>query len=781
MSLIPEEIANNIATHYQNGDFSSPDHNGDPELKNNPEFYEKVGTQLLGDYYNNRTAFPYQWTLRRSFGELRLYASGTPPEDKYIDQVVNYKRQDKSGRKSFVNISWAPTGITGKVVKAFKGIAQEINYDVKVNATDAESFLEKKQELNYQKIRNSPVWQRFEQTMKKAGVKVDERPLFSDEQEQQLFAEAGGLKLGYEIALEAFILNVLRDSKFKYIKDQLIEDIFVLGVSACQDYMEGEQVMARWVDPEFMIARYSRYKDYRNIDIAGEQRIMTVGMLRRETNLSDKDILMLIQQYNTKNLWGRSYNSDALYAYNYFESDNWRTVAQIGIPVLDFEFISSDVQKYTSVRRAKEGNLVYKDVPYDYELSAEQEGKGKKVDTKYTEFRYKAKLIMGTTIVFDYGRDTDIHRQGEAGNKRANLSYHIYDTKEKSAVETIIPLEDEINIATFKQRDALAKLPPPPGLAIDNAAFENITIGGIKMDTPDMLQMFGDLGYLIVNSLDEFGKPSLGAQSTPVKPLFTNDAFASHFRIYFELIEQKMKQIADFTGINDLVTGSQSTTNQGLGLNKISVQGTYNILAPTFRGYESLLENLGQSIVGRAQELAATNKLKVEYQGLGKFMLDTLELGDEISTKEFDVFTEALPSGQEKQQLLVDLTELQKLKQAGGKGGITIDDAIVIKRQITLGNVKLAELLLSKAVKKTEKKEQQTAERLQKQNGDIQTQSAQAAEQGKRQTALLDHELKIKELQAESRLKRGEDLNQGEIDADLIRIKAEYTEKPQTK
>lgn len=107
MSLLPEELVGKIDSYYEKGDFYQPNHDKNPKEKLSGKFFAQVGNYLLHQYFNNRAAFPYSWpSTKRSFSELRAYAAGKPPLEKFIEEARQCNVTDKQGnRKAFVNIS----------------------------------------------------------------------------------------------------------------------------------------------------------------------------------------------------------------------------------------------------------------------------------------------------------------------------------------------------------------------------------------------------------------------------------------------------------------------------------------------------------------------------------------------------------------------------------------------------------------------------------------------------------------------------------------------------
>ena len=91
----------------------------------------------------------------------------------------------------------------------------------------------------------------------------------------------------------------------------------------------------------------------------------------------------------------------------------------------------------------------------------------------------------------------------------------------------------------------------------------------------------------------------------------------------------------------------------------------------------------------------------------------------------------------------------QRINLAIQSGQITLADAIMLEN---LENMKYAEVMLAYKIKQNEEDKQKKAMEMQQMNGQIQMQSAQAAEAAKQQTLQMEINLKSQYLQLEKQL-----------------------------
>jgi hypothetical protein len=91
----------------------------------------------------------------------------------------------------------------------------------------------------------------------------------------------------------------------------------------------------------------------------------------------------------------------------------------------------------------------------------------------------------------------------------------------------------------------------------------------------------------------------------------------------------------------------------------------------------------------------------------------------------------------------------RRIEQAIQSNQITLADAMMIEN---LENLKYAEVLLGYRIKKNQEETQQRAMEAQQMNGQIQQQSAMAAEQAKQQTLQMEAQIKMQVIQMEKQL-----------------------------
>ena len=744
-----------------------PSHDVDPSLKSEKEFNLMMAEAMLSEHFNNRGWAAYGFPENsngRCFAELRLYADGTPPITKYQNRLS--LGEDKN--KSFLNISWQPTGITEKYVRVLTGIGMQMDYEPKALAIDPASQEDKKKEIAYYKLRNTDKFKALQSAMKSIGVNVDDRePL--DEAQIETLKQTGGFKLGYEIAMMAALKDTMRRSKMDNIRDKVLRDLITLNHAAVKTYIEGTRVMIRYVDPANLIARYSQYNDFRNADYAGEIRFMTIGELRRETSLTEEELSNIAKKYINSDKTPEV-TLETVTTYDYRAKNG--AIDNLTVAVLDAEYITTDIKKFTSNYR-KEGNLHFKERSFDYELSDRQKKRGVILEEKRIEYRYKFKHILGTKIVFDQGKDTMIHRKGEKGYKRATLTYNMYRVDGRSIVESIIPIEDDINIATYKLRDAIAKMIPPPGVAINVNSIADIDVTDERNKYQSAMDLLMMTGAIPIKFAGDYSDYSINNHQTPIIPI--GDSTYRFMEQQINYIRYLQEEIRSVTGVNEFVDTSVSDPRTGLGVMKAAIASTNNSLNPIFKGVKDLYYQLFDTCKTRVQQLASTGEIEVAYEGLGGATIQTLVLGKDFAERQFRINIEPLPTQQERDELMMQIKELERYRAQNGRGGITPADALLANRLIMNGELDHARLILTQAQERTIQQDMALAERQQRVTGEIQQQSAIVSEEEKRKTIDMQLRADLAKIKLESELKKGEIITQGRVDMEMEKMKEKLT------
>jgi hypothetical protein len=178
-------------------------------------------------------------------------------------------------------------------------------------------------------------------------------------------------------------------------------------------------------------------------------------------------------------------------------------------------------------------------------------------------------------------------------------------------------------------------------------------------------------------------------------------------------------------GISEYKDGSSVPVKTGLGVMQNAITASNNATEYIYDGYSILMEQTCQKISMMIWDLVIFKAVKFkEFEGYDANVMDMT----------FDVKVRLLPDDKDKAELL------QLMNTALQAGAITYEQVFKIKH---IEDTKLAELYLSRSMKKAKKEAEQAAQQNSQMNAQIQQQSSQAKMQQDAQLFQLESQGKI--------------------------------------
>jgi hypothetical protein len=716
-----------------------PDENIDPKRKTEKPFllqYCRAAYSAYGD-----TPFgSIGWRSRDKYEWVKTYARGSQTIDRYKKVLT----PDQDPTNNTLVVDWSVLPIIPKFRRIALGLLEKQNWDVQIDPIDPLAQTELEQQITMMKMKASMRELQKEVMGEQAEIPA---PIQPGEGEPE---DIDGIKI-YEIGLrhktameaEQAIELTFSQNDYESQRRQTLQDLFDYGVSAYKDYRDGELVGFRRVDPRRLILSYCTYPDFRDLRYAGEILEVPVAQVIQMSNgeLTNEDIEM-IYKYASTNQWRPSTPVGNAYYGSY--SDFWNRGK---VQVLDLEIISAD-ELVREERIDRRGNTIFGRASYD-----DYNNKKDKYKRKQVQGVYRAKWIVGTDIIFDYGKQYDIKRD-PVNMARAKSSYHInacdfFDMKTFSRMEAIIPYADAIQLAYYRLQHEL-NTSVPKGFNINLAALEEVSLsgGGQTMKPSDIIDLYLQRGVLVSRSTTFDGRPNPPA----IQELQggTGGAIAE----YWNLINQNLDMIRQTLGLNELTDGSTPNPKLLTTVAQLAASGTNNALSDIIYSDKQITQSLSEAIIIRIQDIVRTTNGDAIAESLGRGTVDLLKVSPDITKYTFGISIVDKPTAEEKAKL----DEL--IKVALQQGQLDISDVI---RLNNIQNIKQAELFLAYKVRKNMERKQQEALQMQQQNGQIQQQSAMAAEQAKQQTAQLQAQIDIQLVQAKA-----------EMEAKLIELRGQF-------
>jgi len=716
-----------------------PDENIDPKRKTEKPFllqYCRAAYSAYGD-----TPFgSIGWRSRDKYEWVKTYARGSQTIDRYKKVLT----PDQDPTNNTLVVDWSVLPIIPKFRRIALGLLEKQNWDVQIDPIDPLAQTELEQQITLMKMKATMREAQKEVMGDKVSMPNDIMP---GEGEPE---DIDGIKI-YEIGLrhktameaEQAVELTFSQNDYESQRRQTLQDLFDYGVSAYKDYRDGDLVGFRRVDPRRLILSYCTYPDFRDLRYAGEILEVPVAQVIQMSNgeLTKEDIDM-IYKYASTNQWRPSTPVGNAYYGSY--SDFWNRGK---VQVLDLEIISAD-ELVREERIDRRGNTIFGRASYD-----DYNNKKDKYKRKQVQGVYRCKWIVGTDIIFDYGKQYDIKRD-PINMARAKSSYHInacdfFDMKTFSRMEAIIPYADAIQLAYYRLQHEL-NTSVPKGFNINLAALEEVSLsgGGQTMKPSDIIDLYLQRGVLVSRSTTFDGR-----QNPPAITELqggTGGAIAE----YWNLINQNLDMIRQTLGLNELTDGSTPNPKLLTTVAQLAASGTNNALSDIIYSDKQITQSLSEAIIIRVQDIVRTTDGVALADSLGKGTVELLKVSPDITRYTFGISIVDKPTAEEK-------TKLDELiKVALQQGQLDISDVI---RLNNIPNIKQAELFLAYKVRKNMERKQQEALQMQQQNGQIQQQSAMAAEQAKQQTAQMQAQIDIQLVQAKA-----------EMEAKLIELRGQF-------
>ena len=734
---------------------SKPDGTNKKYLSKEKNFYLAFAQYVWGQYRTGYCYQPYGHVSRHAGGvgrrvsmeEIRLYSQGRQSEVRYMELLNDY--DDKGD--GYMNISTDIVKILPKFIDIVLGKLADYKPTPNTIAVDPAASLEKKERFNKLKLIFNPALQqilKLKPNLRPKGVNIPKNVTNLEELED--YRKMGGFRLAREIMMQHALTLTDYQSQFKSIDSMLDRDIADFNFCATHTFLEegSGRIMCQYVDPVRTISRASIYEDHKDIDFAGFIESKTFAQIRRESDLSEKELYKVAKMYCRHGA-----NAELGYTINYqptggYEGRHYEyEYDDMKIDVLTLYFVAADVEM-AIVGMHNDGNAIYRNVRGDFELP-EKEAKEEGKSTEATEMHhvYKCFWIVGTDYVYGCNRDYAIVRKGQDGYKQAVLPITIQSTVSPSITERSIAHVDQIQLATLKIRNMIAKIPPAPRIMLDLSVIEDsIRIAGKDFDVKELLKIYTHEGVLIYRSKNEFGDEG-AANRPPIDTLTTG--IAEDFQIQAGIIAQEINNLRMVTHVNEVTDGMTQKEDLLNGL-------TSTLVGATNTGLRSLFDIKGNFALNRAKYTSMKWQLAIQDGDIeGEIPVDntTLELvkiTKDITDAEFGIMLTIEPNFEERQRLM---QELMAYKQ---NNTISPEAALMVSEMIRQGAMKKAQLYMAKAINEQAKINHQRQIELQQAQGQAQAQAAALAEQERRATLQVEYDLKMKLATHEAGLKKEE-------------------------
>jgi hypothetical protein len=355
----------------------------------------------------------------RRFDTARRYAGGYQDTDQYRDLIA------VSGDLSYMNLDWSIVPIIPKFIDLIVNSITNYEYSIKANAIDPVAVDKKKKkemEMKTKMISKNFLMQLQEQS----GVPMidDNEEIPETEAEIELFMQLG-YKQAAEIAIEQGLALAMDINDWKELAKRVVRDLVVVGTGCVKTELDHRGVIIRYVDPLYFVSSFPQAPDYKGITWAGEIRRVTISALKDEAGdqISEKEYREIATNFKGKYDNPTTFTIDPIVDANTsaYEYD------QFLVDVLDGQFKVPNKLK-TEKKYNKYGNYTVHKKEDTYTPPEKSKFKREVKQTDY-ECKYSGKWVIGTHVVFDYGKAKNQIR-AKSSLSKTQLDYIVYTLRE---------------------------------------------------------------------------------------------------------------------------------------------------------------------------------------------------------------------------------------------------------------------------------------------------------------------------------------------------------------
>ena len=482
-------------------------------------------------------------------------------------------------------------------------------------------------------------------------------------------------KQASEIACEEAINNTLELNRYNLTKKRLIEDLVVLGMSACKtSWNKSEGVTVDYVDPAHMVHSYSEDPNFEDLWYVGEIKAISLADCKKQfPNLTNEELERL-EQYQG--------NSQYLYNWNGKRDGN-------AIYIMYFEYKTYSEQVY-KIKRTATGLEKSLEKPDTFNPASNDnfERVSRSIEVLYTGAK-----VLGYDMMLDWRMAENMTRP-KSNLVKVNMNYtlcapQMYHGRINSLVGRMMGFADMIQLTHLKIQQVISKV-IPDGVYLDVDGLAEVDLGnGTSYNAKEALNMYFQTGSILGRSMNTEGDPNGGR--IPIQELVKSDG-GSKINSLIQTYQYYLQMLRDVTGLNEARDGSMPNSDSLVGLQKLAAANSNTATKHILNAYLYLTVRTCENIVLRTAdsvEFALTEEaLKNSISTWNVGQLKDLK---NIHLYDFGIFFDMVPDEKEKEQLEMNI------QAALQSGSINLEDAIDIRQ---INNLKLANQMVKLKRKK---------------------------------------------------------------------------------
>ena len=696
--------------------YGIPDQTASDEMKSSMDYGNSVANYISNEWFVKDTNVNTFYDGREEIESLRLYARGEQDPSQY----KTYMGAD--GDLSFLNLDWKPIPVIPKYVDLIVNGMQDRLFDFKATAQDKVATNKKKADLDELKA-EMELKEELTVMSQAAGVDLftnDRNSLPESTEEYEIYTQLH-YKQQVEIAAETTINYVAAANRYHEIKERTDRDQVEVGMSVVKHSYEPEVgLKIEYVDPADIVHSYSNDPHFDDVYYVGEiKRINVSDLVQMFPELAnDEEKIKRIRQAGAAH-----YDNFGIGYTQVQENDDKRESNKVEVMFFCWKTYRNVIHK---IRENRKGGKTA--VRRDETFSGPKGDDAKFERThKVEEVVYEGVKVLGDDTLLLKWKPAENMVRPKSSEANVVLPYIMSAANynkgmRDSMVKRITQFADKIHIIDLQIQKLIQKV-VPPGLRIDPDAVAAVDMGnGTNMNLREVINMYTQTGTIFARSLNADGDPVGGEpiRELPGSQMIQLQGLLASQQYYYD-------QISKATGINDARDAGDPDPKALVGVQKLAAANSNTATRHITKASEAITKRVGEAIVLRMQDVLEHHNDEERYRmAIGRANVAVIDSLKDMHLHDFGIELELEPDEEEKQFLE------QNIQQALQQQMIFLDDAIDVR---SIKNIKLANQVLKLRRKKKFEQDQREAQQNQEHQAQLNTQSAQAAEQAKMQAA----------------------------------------------
>jgi len=654
---------------------------GDAE-KMSRDYGLQVGRAIQNEWFSSNSGTTRYSSNQNTFHNLRLYARGEQPVQKYKDEL------SINGDLSYLNLDWKPVPILAKFVDIVVNGVSDRSFDINAFSQDPYG-VSKRTAYMESIIRDLQTAELNQFAQEQFGINLFENApekLPDSEEELDIHMQLS-YKQGIEIAEEEALNTMFAENKYDLTKKRTYYDLTTLGIGAVKNnFTEATGVTVDYVDPAYLVYSYTEDPYFQDIYYAGEVKFIPLNELKKQFPNLTQDELEKIQQQGSQN-YGSYDNSLANNRGN-------RDSNVIQVLYFNYKTYMNEVYKVKETATGA-SKIIVRDDQFDPPIEMYEEQFGKM--SRSLEVLYEGVLVVGTDILLKWEMAKNMMRpKSDASKVKMNYAItapRMYRGRIESLVSKCVGFADMIQLTHLKLQQVLQRM-IPDGVFLDADGINEVDLGnGTNYNPQEALNMFFQTGSIIGRSFTQEGDMNPG--KVPIQEVPTGSG-GQKLQTLISTYNYYLQMIRDVTGLNEASDGSTPDARALVGVQKLAAANSNTATRHILDSGLYLTRETAECLSLRISDILEYHPAKESFiQKIGGFNVAVLDELKDLHLHDFGISLELQPDDEQKAVLE------NNLQIALSSGLIDLSDAIDIRQ---VANLKLANQLLKVKQKKRQER-----------------------------------------------------------------------------